>query len=81
MALIKSNTFFTSLMILLALFGVGGTVHNVGDSSGWTIMTKHGILQELFKSENLWFLNTTMVFTTSLKSLTMIWSCVNRLNH
>ncbi|CAF2145096.1 unnamed protein product [Brassica rapa] len=40
MALIKSNTFFTSLMILLALFGVavGGTVHNVGDSSGWTMM-------------------------------------------
>nr|VDD14171.1 unnamed protein product [Brassica rapa] len=38
MALIKSNAFFTSLMIL-ALFGVsfGGTVHKVGDSSGWTM--------------------------------------------
>ena len=39
MALIKSNAFFTSLMILVALFGVsfGGTVHKVGDSSGWTM--------------------------------------------
>ncbi|VYS54058.1 unnamed protein product [Arabidopsis thaliana] len=41
MALIKSNAFFTSLLILVALFGisVGGTVHKVGDSDGWTIMS------------------------------------------
>ncbi|XP_010513178.1 PREDICTED: mavicyanin-like [Camelina sativa] len=39
MALIKSNVFFTSLLILVALFGgaIGGTVHKVGDSKGWTI--------------------------------------------
>uniref|UniRef100_A0A0D3C3C1 Phytocyanin domain-containing protein n=1 Tax=Brassica oleracea var. oleracea TaxID=109376 RepID=A0A0D3C3C1_BRAOL len=40
MAWINSKLFFTSLMILVALIGVGvgGTVHKVGDSSGWTMM-------------------------------------------
>ncbi|KFK31254.1 hypothetical protein AALP_AA6G088600 [Arabis alpina] len=37
---LKKNVVFTSLLILVAVFGVaaGGTVHSVGDSSGWTIM-------------------------------------------
>ncbi|ESQ51693.1 hypothetical protein EUTSA_v10017630mg [Eutrema salsugineum] len=41
MALNKSKSFFfTFLLILVALFGVtvGGTVHKVGDSKGWTMM-------------------------------------------
>ncbi|XP_010484775.1 PREDICTED: mavicyanin-like [Camelina sativa] len=40
MALIKNNMLFTSLLILVALFGVavGGTIHKVGDSNGWTKM-------------------------------------------
>nr|VDD14236.1 unnamed protein product [Brassica oleracea] len=40
MAWINSKLFFTSLMIIVALIGVGvgGTVHKVGDSSGWTMM-------------------------------------------
>ncbi|XP_019093737.1 PREDICTED: mavicyanin-like [Camelina sativa] len=41
MALIQSNVFFTYLLILAALCGVsiGATVHKVGDSTGWTIMS------------------------------------------
>ncbi|XP_010513170.1 PREDICTED: mavicyanin-like [Camelina sativa] len=40
MALTKKNMFFTSLLILVTLFGitVGGTVHKVGDSKGWTMI-------------------------------------------
>ncbi|CAN7137369.1 unnamed protein product [Brassica rapa subsp. narinosa] len=40
MPLISRKSFFTSLVILVAIFGVGveGTVHKVGDSSGWTMM-------------------------------------------
>ncbi|WZY90132.1 hypothetical protein YC2023_046867 [Brassica napus] len=36
----KSKSLFTSLLILVALFGVGveGTVHKIGNSSGWTMM-------------------------------------------
>ncbi|CAF1921568.1 BnaA02g33490D [Brassica napus] len=59
MALIKSNTFFTSLMILLALFGVGGTVHNVGDSSGWTMM---GVNDKAWDSSRTFQVGESLVF-------------------
>ncbi|CAH8282506.1 unnamed protein product [Eruca vesicaria subsp. sativa] len=61
MALIKSNTFFTSLMILLALFGVavGGTVHKVGDSSGWTMM---GVNYETWASSRTFQVGDSLVF-------------------
>uniref|UniRef100_M4DYM0 Phytocyanin domain-containing protein n=1 Tax=Brassica campestris TaxID=3711 RepID=M4DYM0_BRACM len=61
MALIKSNTFFTSLMILLALFGVavGGTVHKVGDSSGWTMM---GVNYEAWASSRTFQVGDSLVF-------------------
>ncbi|KAF8052804.1 hypothetical protein N665_1504s0012 [Sinapis alba] len=64
MTLIKSNTFFTSLMILLALFGVavGGTVHKVGDSSGWTMM---GVNYEAWASSRTFQVGDSLVFEYS----------------
>ncbi|CAN7137272.1 hypothetical protein BRARA_D01799 [Brassica rapa] len=61
MTLIRSNTFFTSLMILLALFGVavGGTVHKVGDSSGWTMM---GVNYEAWASSKTFQVGDSLVF-------------------
>ena len=61
MALIKSNTFFPSLMILLALFGVavGGTVHKVGDSSGWTMM---GVNYEAWASSKTFQVGDSLAF-------------------
>ncbi|CAH2060059.1 unnamed protein product [Thlaspi arvense] len=61
MALIKSNTVFTSLLILVALFGVavGGTVHKVGDSSGWTIM---GANYESWASSRTFQVGDSLVF-------------------
>ncbi|XP_010473927.1 PREDICTED: mavicyanin-like [Camelina sativa] len=40
MALTTKNVIFTSLLVLTTLFGVaiGGTVHKVGDSKGWTMI-------------------------------------------
>ncbi|CAA7037974.1 unnamed protein product [Microthlaspi erraticum] len=61
MALIKSNAFFTSLLILAALFGVaiGGTVHKVGDSSGWTMM---GVNYEAWASSRTFQVGDSLVF-------------------
>ncbi|KAG2308596.1 hypothetical protein Bca52824_028344 [Brassica carinata] len=61
MAMIKINTFFTSLMILLAFFGVavGGTVHKVGDSSGWTIM---GVNYKAWASSRTFQVGDSLVF-------------------
>ncbi|KAF2567346.1 hypothetical protein F2Q68_00027696 [Brassica cretica] len=61
MASIKSDTFFTSLLILLALFGVavGGTVHKVGDSSGWTMM---GVNYEAWASSRTFQVGDSLAF-------------------
>ncbi|CAH2060060.1 unnamed protein product [Thlaspi arvense] len=61
MALIKRNAFFTSLLVLVALFGVavGGTVHKVGDSSGWTMM---GANYEAWASSRTFQVGDSLVF-------------------
>ncbi|KAL1190661.1 Mavicyanin [Cardamine amara subsp. amara] len=61
MALIKNNALFTSLMILVALFGVvvGGTVHKVGDSGGWTMM---GVNYEAWASSRTFQVGDSLVF-------------------
>ncbi|EOA29251.1 hypothetical protein CARUB_v10025525mg [Capsella rubella] len=60
MALIKNNMFFTSLLILVALFGVvlGGTVHKVGDSKGWTMMGDY----EAWASSRTFHVGDSLVF-------------------
>ncbi|CAA7033443.1 unnamed protein product [Microthlaspi erraticum] len=61
MALIKSKSFLTFLLIVLALFGrsVGGTVHNVGDSNGWTMM---GVDYEAWASSKTFKVGDSLVF-------------------
>ncbi|ESQ51679.1 hypothetical protein EUTSA_v10017858mg [Eutrema salsugineum] len=61
MALIKSKSFFTFLMILVALLGVavGGTVHKVGDSNGWTMM---GVDYEAWASSRTFQVGDSLVF-------------------
>ncbi|CAA7037944.1 unnamed protein product [Microthlaspi erraticum] len=61
MALIKSKSFFKSLLILVALFGaaVGGTVHKVGDSKGWTMM---GADYEAWASSRTFKVGDSLVF-------------------
>ncbi|EOA29082.1 hypothetical protein CARUB_v10025347mg [Capsella rubella] len=61
MALIKNNVFFTSLLILVALFGVvlGGTVHKVGDSEGWTMI---GVDYEAWASSRTFQVGDSLVF-------------------
>ncbi|KAG7573178.1 Phytocyanin domain [Arabidopsis suecica] len=61
MSLIKSNVFFISLLILLALCGVsiGGTVHQVGDSNGWTIMS---VNYERWASSRTFHVGDSLVF-------------------
>ncbi|ESQ51680.1 hypothetical protein EUTSA_v10017707mg [Eutrema salsugineum] len=61
MALIKSKSFFTFLMILVALLGtaVGGTVHKVGDSKGWTMM---GVDYEAWASSRTFKVGDSLVF-------------------
>ncbi|CAA7033444.1 unnamed protein product [Microthlaspi erraticum] len=61
MALIKSKSFFTSLLILVALIGaaVGGTVHKVGDSKGWTMM---GADYEAWASSRTFKVGDSLVF-------------------
>ncbi|KAF8085625.1 hypothetical protein N665_0656s0004 [Sinapis alba] len=61
MALIKNKSFFVSLMILVALFGVafGGTVHKVGDSKGWTMM---GVDFEAWASSRTFQVGDSLVF-------------------
>ncbi|VVB01821.1 unnamed protein product [Arabis nemorensis] len=61
MVLIKSNVLFTSLLILAALFGValGGTVHKVGDSNGWTMI---GVDYEAWASSRTFQVGDSLVF-------------------
>ncbi|ESQ51677.1 hypothetical protein EUTSA_v10017770mg [Eutrema salsugineum] len=61
MALIKNKSFFTCLMILVALLGVvvGGTVHKVGDSKGWTMM---GVDYEAWASSRTFQVGDSLVF-------------------
>ncbi|XP_013616724.1 PREDICTED: mavicyanin-like [Brassica oleracea var. oleracea] len=61
MAWINSKLFFTSLMILVALIGVGvgGTVHKVGDSSGWTMM---GVDYQAWASSRTFQVGDSLVF-------------------
>ncbi|KAL1190633.1 Mavicyanin [Cardamine amara subsp. amara] len=61
MALIKSKSLFTSLLILVALFGVsvGGTVHKVGDSNGWTMM---GVDYKTWASSRTFQVGDSLVF-------------------
>ncbi|CAH8282292.1 unnamed protein product [Eruca vesicaria subsp. sativa] len=61
MALINSKYFFASLIILVALFGVGveGTVHKVGDSSGWTMM---GVDYQAWASSRTFQVGDSLVF-------------------
>ncbi|EOA28821.1 hypothetical protein CARUB_v10025060mg [Capsella rubella] len=61
MALIKNNVFFTSLLILVALFGValGGTVHKVGDSEGWTMI---GVDYEAWACSRTFQVGDSLVF-------------------
>ncbi|EOA22162.1 hypothetical protein CARUB_v10002730mg [Capsella rubella] len=61
MALIKNNVFFTSLLILVALFGValGGNVHKVGDSKGWTMI---GVDYEAWASSRTFQVGDSLVF-------------------
>ncbi|CAA7050236.1 unnamed protein product [Microthlaspi erraticum] len=61
MALIKSKSFFTSLLILVALIGaaVGGTVHKVGDSKGWTMM---GADYEAWASSRMFKVGDSLLF-------------------
>ncbi|KAF8086544.1 hypothetical protein N665_0622s0036 [Sinapis alba] len=62
MALIKNKSFFfVSLMILVAIFGValGGTVHKVGDSKGWTMM---GVDYEAWASSRTFQVGDSLVF-------------------
>ncbi|CAN7018690.1 unnamed protein product, partial [Brassica oleracea var. botrytis] len=58
---INSKSFFTSLMILVAIFGVGvkGTVHKVGDSSGWTMM---GVDYQAWASSRTFQVGDSLVF-------------------
>ncbi|EOA29196.1 hypothetical protein CARUB_v10025469mg [Capsella rubella] len=60
MASIK-RVFFTSLLILVALCGVaiGGTVHKVGDSNGWTMM---GVDYEAWASSRTFQVGDSLVF-------------------
>ncbi|CAN6996876.1 unnamed protein product [Brassica rapa subsp. trilocularis] len=61
MALIKNESLFASLMIFVALFGVavGGTVHNVGDSKGWTMM---GVDYEAWASSRTFQVGDSLIF-------------------
>uniref|UniRef100_A0A0D3C3C3 Phytocyanin domain-containing protein n=1 Tax=Brassica oleracea var. oleracea TaxID=109376 RepID=A0A0D3C3C3_BRAOL len=61
MAWINSKLFFTSLMIIVALIGVGvgGTVHKVGDSSGWTMM---GVDYQAWASSRTFQVGDSLVF-------------------
>ena len=61
MVLIKNESLFASLMIFVALFGVvvGGTVHNVGDSKGWTMM---GVDYEAWASSRTFQVGDSLVF-------------------
>lgn len=61
MALTKSNVFFTSLLILVTLFGVvlGETLHKVGDSNGWTVM---GANYESWASSKTFQVGDSLVF-------------------
>ncbi|KAJ0230167.1 hypothetical protein HA466_0309910 [Hirschfeldia incana] len=61
MALIKNKFLFAFLMILVVLFGaaVGGTVHKVGDSKGWTMM---GVDYEAWASSRTFQVGDSLVF-------------------
>ncbi|KAG2327630.1 hypothetical protein Bca52824_010358 [Brassica carinata] len=61
MALIKNKSLFASLIILVAFFGaaVGGTVHKVGDSKGWTMM---GVDYEAWASSRTFQVGDSLVF-------------------
>ncbi|AEC07879.1 Cupredoxin superfamily protein [Arabidopsis thaliana] len=61
MALIKNNIFFTSLLIFVTLFGVavGGTVHKVGNTKGWTMI---GGDYEAWASSRVFQVGDTLVF-------------------
>lgn len=62
MALIKNNVvFFTSLLILVTLFDVtvGGTVHKVGDTKGWTMA---GVNYEDWASSKTFQVGDSLVF-------------------
>ncbi|KAJ4891366.1 Cupredoxin superfamily protein [Raphanus sativus] len=61
MALIKKKSFFVSLMILVAFFGaaVGGAVHKVGDSKGWTMM---GVNYDAWASSRTFQVGDSLVF-------------------
>ena len=58
MALIKNKSLFASFMIFVALF-VGGTVHNVGDSKGWTMM---GVDYEAWASSRTFQVRDSLIF-------------------
>ncbi|ESQ51694.1 hypothetical protein EUTSA_v10017853mg [Eutrema salsugineum] len=61
MALIKCKSFLASLLVLVALLGVavGGTVHKVGDSNGWTMM---GVDYEAWASSRTFKVGDSLVF-------------------
>ncbi|XP_018479850.1 mavicyanin-like [Raphanus sativus] len=62
MASINSKSFFTSLMIIVALFfgvGVQGAVHKIGDSSGWTMM---GVDYQAWASSRTFQVGDSLIF-------------------
>ncbi|CAH8294045.1 unnamed protein product [Eruca vesicaria subsp. sativa] len=61
MAFTKNKSLFASLVILVALFGavIGGTVHKVGDSKGWTMM---GADYESWASSRTFQVGDSLVF-------------------
>ncbi|ESQ51563.1 hypothetical protein EUTSA_v10017820mg, partial [Eutrema salsugineum] len=58
---VKNTTLNPSLLILVALLGVavGGTVHKVGDSKGWTMM---GVDYEAWASSRTFQVGDSLVF-------------------